>query len=224
MHVTAEQARHFAYVISECQKRDIKSIEPTQEAEEAWCDTIVKGTALRGDFFKECTPGYYNNEGKPSISAARNATYGFGSPAFIKILTEWRNANDLAGLDVKYNTKDNEEQPATNGTDTGEQPVTNGTGVGEHPITNGTNLAETPVQTETERQVETQEETQAAPQVEAQAPRKDGRTLIQQYSDLQAKHQAEMNDLLNKHRGEVERLLAKQNKVHAKKDSGVEGV
>lgn len=220
MHVTAEQARHFAYVISECQKRDIKSIEPTQEAEEAWCDTIVKGTALRGDFFKECTPGYYNNEGKPSMSAARNATYGFGSPAFIKILTEWRNANDLAGLDVKYNTKNSEEQPATSGTDAGEQPVTNGTDGGEHPITNGTNVAETSVQAEPEAQVETQ----AAPQVEAQAPRKYGRTLIQQYSDLQAKHQAEMNDLLNKHRGEVERLLAKQNKVHVKKDSGIEGI
>ncbi|EAT90979.2 hypothetical protein SNOG_01330 [Parastagonospora nodorum SN15] len=99
MHVTAEQARHFAYVISECQKRDIRTVEPTQEAEEAWCDTIVKGTAIRGDFFKECTPGYYNNEGKPSLSAARNATYGYGSPAFIKILTDWRNANDFAGLD-----------------------------------------------------------------------------------------------------------------------------
>jgi hypothetical protein len=210
MHVTAEQARHFAYVISECQKRDIKAIEPTQEAEEAWCDTIVQGTAIRGDFFKECTPGYYNNEGKPSMSAARNATYGFGSPAFIKILTEWRNANDLAGLDVKYNAKSDVA------------PVINGTDVGEHPNTNGTHVAETPVQPE--MKTETQPETQAASQVEAQAPKRDERTLIQQYSDLQAKHQAEMNDLMSKHRREVERLLAKQNKTHMKKDSGVEGI
>jgi hypothetical protein len=115
MHVTAEQARHFAYVISECKKRDIRTVEPTQEAEEEWCDVIVKGTAIRGDFFKECTPGYYNNEGKPSMIAARNATYGFGSPAFIKILTEWRKAGDLAGLDIKYNAKDG-EQPVVNGT------------------------------------------------------------------------------------------------------------
>ncbi|KAF1918054.1 hypothetical protein BDU57DRAFT_446546 [Ampelomyces quisqualis] len=110
MHITAEQARHFAYVISECQKRDIKSIEPTQEAEEAWCNTIIQGTAIRGDFFKECTPGYYNNEGKSSMRAARNGTYAHGSPAFIKILTEWRDANDLAGLDIKYNDKDREKQ------------------------------------------------------------------------------------------------------------------
>ena len=106
MHVTGAQAQHFAYVISECEKRGIKTFEPTQEAEEEWCDTIVKGTAIRANFFKECTPGYYNNEGKSSISAARNATYGYGSQAFIKILEAWREKGDLGGLDVKYFDKE----------------------------------------------------------------------------------------------------------------------
>jgi cation diffusion facilitator CzcD-associated flavoprotein CzcO len=184
MHVTAEQARHFAYVISECQKRDIRTVEPTQEAEEAWCDTIVKGTAIRGDFFKECTPGYYNNEGQPSMSAARNATYAYGSPAFIKILAEWRKADDFAGLDIKYNDKAGEQQPTANGVEG------------------------------TETSTPTQPEAEAVADVPAL--KVDGRTLVQQYSDLQAKHQAEMNDLLNKQRGEVERLL--------KKDSSVEEI
>jgi hypothetical protein len=192
MHVTAEQARHFAYVISECKKRDIRTVEPTQKAEEAWCDTIVKGTAIRGDFFKECTPGYYNNEGKASISAARNATYAYGSPAFIKILTDWRKANDLAGLDVQYSTKDGEQQSVTTSTHAGETTA--------------------------------QLETQAQMQAESQAPRVESRTLVQQYSDLQAKHQAEMNDMLNKHKGEIERLLKKESQGHAKKDSAVEGM
>ncbi|KAF9701859.1 hypothetical protein EKO04_000368 [Ascochyta lentis] len=102
MHITAEQARHFAYVVAECQKRGIQSLEPTQEAEEQWCDVIVKGTAIRGEFFKECTPGYYNNEGMPSATAARNATYGYGSQAFIKILEAWREKGDLEGLEAKY--------------------------------------------------------------------------------------------------------------------------
>ncbi|KAJ4378696.1 hypothetical protein N0V86_005567 [Didymella sp. IMI 355093] len=97
MHVTAEQARHFAYVISECNKRGIKTVQPTQQAEEEWCDIIVKGTAIRAEFFTECTPGYYNNEGKPSMSAARNATYGNGSQAFIKILEAWREKGIWAG-------------------------------------------------------------------------------------------------------------------------------
>jgi hypothetical protein len=180
MHVTAEQARHFAYVISECNKRGIRTVEPTQQAEQDWCDIIVKGTAVRGDFFSECTPGYYNNEGKPSLKAARNANYGFGSPAFIKILTDWREAGNFAGLDIRYNQKDDEP------------PVANG----NHDV----------------------------PDAEMRVRKRDEKTLVELYSDLQAKHQAEMNDLLSKHRGEVERLLKKQKLGHVKKDSGVEGI
>jgi hypothetical protein len=185
MHVTSEQARHFAYVISECNKRDIRTVEPTQQAEEEWCDIIVKGTAVRGDFFKECTPGYYNNEGQPSLKAARNANYGFGSPAFLKILTDWRKADDLAGLDIKYNPKD-----------------------GETPVVNGSHDTGMSTQPDTETRVRKDDE----------------KTLVELYSDLQAKHQAEMNDLLSKHRGEVERLLKKRKMGHAKKDSVVEGM
>jgi cyclohexanone monooxygenase len=112
MHITAVQAAHFAYVLSECKKRGINTFEPTQEAEEAWCDTIVKSTAIRADFFKECTPGYYNNEGMQSESAARNATYGYGSQAFMKILEAWREKGDLGGLELKY--FEQESQPSAN--------------------------------------------------------------------------------------------------------------
>ncbi|KNG51123.1 FAD/NAD(P)-binding domain-containing protein [Stemphylium lycopersici] len=101
MHVTNEQAIHYAYIISECKKRGIRTVEPTAEAELEWTDTIVKGTAVRGDFLAECTPGYYNNEGKASEVAKRNSTYGYGSPAFIKILKEWRAKDDLAGCELK---------------------------------------------------------------------------------------------------------------------------
>ncbi|KAH6642384.1 hypothetical protein C7974DRAFT_350905 [Boeremia exigua] len=102
MHVTAAQAAHFAYVISECARRGVRTVEPTQRAEEEWCDTIVKGASVRADFFGECTPGYYNNEGQPSAAAARNGTYAYGSQAFIKILEAWREKGDLEGLEVKY--------------------------------------------------------------------------------------------------------------------------
>lgn len=102
MHITAAQAAHFAYVISECKRRGIRTFEPTREAEEAWCETIVKGTAVRAEFFRECTPGYYNNEGRASARAARNATYGYGSQAFIRILEAWREEGGMAGLDVRF--------------------------------------------------------------------------------------------------------------------------
>jgi len=103
LHVTGEQAKHLAYVISEAMKRNVRTVEPTEKAEEEWINTIVKLAMLRADYLRECTPGYYNNEGTPSMSAAKNAAYGGGSPAFLKILTDWRESGKMEGLDLKYN-------------------------------------------------------------------------------------------------------------------------
>lgn len=100
-------------------------VEPTREAEEAWTDVIVKGTAMRGDFLRECTPGYYNNEGRSEEKEMRNATYGFGSPAFIKLLREWREAGDFAGLEMKYFDKEDREAADVDesGGEVGVQPM-----------------------------------------------------------------------------------------------------
>ncbi|KAK4947836.1 hypothetical protein LTR10_013344 [Elasticomyces elasticus] len=98
IHVTDEQARHFAYVISEAKKRDVKTFQPTQEAENSWVDTIVELSKLKDEFNRECTPGYYNNEGKPSMAAARNANYGAGPLKFFELMAQWRDKGDLAGL------------------------------------------------------------------------------------------------------------------------------
>jgi cation diffusion facilitator CzcD-associated flavoprotein CzcO len=106
IHITGEQANHIAYVISTCKKRGIKTIEPTAEAEKEWVDTIVAFGELRKEFSQECTPGYYNNEGKPSLVAARNGSYGGGALAFIEILDNWRAADDLSGLEVTKSSAD----------------------------------------------------------------------------------------------------------------------
>ena len=58
IHVTSEQAKHLAYVISTCINKDIRTVEPTEEAEAAWVKTIVDLVGLRAAFLKECTPGY----------------------------------------------------------------------------------------------------------------------------------------------------------------------
>ena len=102
IHITGEQANHLAYVVKTCRDRNIRTIEPTQEAEEAWVETILKMGALRAEFNKDCTPGYYNNEGKPSPVAARNASYGGGALSFIEILEKWRADDKLDGLEVVH--------------------------------------------------------------------------------------------------------------------------
>ena len=98
VHMLADQARHLAYILSECAARGVDTVEATEEAESAWTDTIVELAELRRAFLEECTPGYYNNEGQLSERAARAGSYGKGPIAFIRVLEQWRAAGDMAGL------------------------------------------------------------------------------------------------------------------------------
>jgi cyclohexanone monooxygenase len=95
------QAQHLSYIIKTCQDRQVRAIEPSEDAEAAWVQTIIDSALMRQKFQEECTPGYYNNEGKPSALAARNGPYGKGSIAFIQLITDWRQAGQLEGLELK---------------------------------------------------------------------------------------------------------------------------
>ena len=55
------------------------------------------GAALGGE---DCTPGYYNNEGKPNPLFAQAAPYGEGPIPFFRILQEWRSEGNLEGLEL----------------------------------------------------------------------------------------------------------------------------
>ncbi len=99
-HMLNEQSRHLSYIIKTAQDRQATVVEASREAEDDWVQTIVSTALMRQRFQEECTPGYYNNEGKPSPLAARNGSYGLGSIAFIQLLEEWRKADDLKGLEL----------------------------------------------------------------------------------------------------------------------------
>ena len=75
-------------------------IEATQEAEDAWVQTIVEMSQFNVKFLEACTPGYYNNEGRPAERSVRNGSYGGGSPGFIRVLEKWRSEGSMSGLDV----------------------------------------------------------------------------------------------------------------------------
>ncbi|KPI38134.1 Pentalenolactone D synthase [Cyphellophora attinorum] len=102
IHAASETATQLAYVVSECQSRGIKSIEPLAEAEEAWVNTIVDLATKRLQFLAECTPGYYNNEGEVNLLAARESGYGGGAPAFMKLMSEWRDDGSMKGMELKF--------------------------------------------------------------------------------------------------------------------------
>ncbi len=99
-HMLDELARHIAYLVTHAMDNAIETIDVTDAAEEQWVQTILeKGMdgAVLGDV--ECTPGYYNNEGKPGPHFAQGMPYGEGPVAFFKVLEEWREAGDFQGLE-----------------------------------------------------------------------------------------------------------------------------
>ncbi|MGF1454045.1 MAG: flavin-containing monooxygenase [Alphaproteobacteria bacterium] len=97
-HLLDEQSTHIAYIMEQAGARQLRALEVTPEAEEDWVQKIIDKAILRTQFFEECTPGYYNNEGKPSERSGQDSFYGGGSIEYFAILEAWRQAGDLAGL------------------------------------------------------------------------------------------------------------------------------
>jgi hypothetical protein len=95
-----EQSRHLAYLLDEARRREVTVIEASAEAEAEWVRTIETLARNNLAFLEACTPGYYNNEGRPAERSVRNSSFGAGPVAFVKVLADWRAAGDLAGLEL----------------------------------------------------------------------------------------------------------------------------
>ena len=70
-----EQAKHLAYIVRRGLDEGAVSIEVTAQAEQAWIDHCIEKARQIGDFFENCTPGYYNNEGKPGERTAQDGLW-----------------------------------------------------------------------------------------------------------------------------------------------------
>lgn len=99
-HSLAEQADQIGYIVSETKSRQARTFEPSAEAEAAWVQTIIEKAVMRQQFLEECTPGYYNNEGKPGDRAAQNNSYGEGPNPYFRILKAWREDGGMPGLEL----------------------------------------------------------------------------------------------------------------------------
>jgi cyclohexanone monooxygenase len=97
-HGLGEGGKHFAYLVAYCEERDVRSFEPSEDAERAWVDR-VHSIVYRSKYDLDCTPGYYNNDGKPTEGAGINAFYP-GPHKFIPMMERWRDQDDLAGMDL----------------------------------------------------------------------------------------------------------------------------
>ncbi len=99
-HMISEQAEHVAHIVAETLRQDVRTIEATEAAENAWVETILVAGEARRRLLEGCTPGYYTNEGRPSQAAERSASYGAGPMAFVQVLRDWRAAGIFEGLEL----------------------------------------------------------------------------------------------------------------------------
>ena len=96
-----EQAMHISYMISEVRDQGGSVIEATDEGEQMWVDEMLDKSKLGERFRAECTPGYYNNEGKAgNPDGFFTTSYGAGPIRFHRILSEWRNDGRLEGAEI----------------------------------------------------------------------------------------------------------------------------
>jgi cyclohexanone monooxygenase len=96
-----EQSQHIAYIIGQARERGARHLEPSAEAEAGWLQTLQGSARSNQQFGTECTPGYYNNEGKPGEGPGWfGGNYGGTAHEFFSILRGWREQGGLEGLEL----------------------------------------------------------------------------------------------------------------------------
>ena len=103
-HMLDEQSRHVADVIREAELCQARTVEPTAEAEAEWVQTIKDTPLQNAKFYRECTPGYYNGEGKQGSLGFYSNLYGGGALAFYDLMRKWREKG-MEGLEFGQKDK-----------------------------------------------------------------------------------------------------------------------
>jgi cyclohexanone monooxygenase len=70
-------------------------VESSQQAQDEWVRIIRETSIIDRNFWRECTPGYYNNEGEEVLRSHLGEPYGPGFYAFGRLLQEWRDQGDI---------------------------------------------------------------------------------------------------------------------------------
>ena len=98
-HLLEEQAQHLTHIVDAARSAGWQRVEATEAGADAWVEQCVAKARDTGDFFENCTPGYYNNEGKVSARSAQDGFYGGGSIEFFAILDAWRKTGRFEGME-----------------------------------------------------------------------------------------------------------------------------
>ncbi|MBK9177983.1 MAG: NAD(P)/FAD-dependent oxidoreductase [Acidimicrobiales bacterium] len=101
-HNLTEAGTTIASVVAHALEVGADEVEVTEAAEQAWIGLLESsGQSFLGN--PDCTPGYYNNEGKPLGRRERlNASgYPLGPVAYFHYIDGWRRSGDFEGLEFR---------------------------------------------------------------------------------------------------------------------------
>ncbi len=82
------QAEHFAALVKRCLDQGV-DFEATEQAEQDWLAVLADKAQKDITFLRECTPGYYNNEGKDQRDSIWLSNYGGGPFEYMDVLRDW---------------------------------------------------------------------------------------------------------------------------------------
>jgi len=101
-HNFIETGTTIAMIVKHALDHGYSEVEVTQEAEDAWIELLLSGTGFGIIGSPDCTPGYYNNEGRPA-GPGRELFVGYpmGAMAYFQYLDAWRTKGDFDGLEFR---------------------------------------------------------------------------------------------------------------------------
>jgi cation diffusion facilitator CzcD-associated flavoprotein CzcO len=98
-HNLTDTGRTIATVVAHALETGATTVEPTAAAEEAWVSLVESSPqSFLGN--PDCTPGYYNNEGRPFGRREKLNVGGYpqGPVAFFDYIDGWRRSGEFEGL------------------------------------------------------------------------------------------------------------------------------
>ncbi|WP_432825662.1 flavin-containing monooxygenase [Dactylosporangium sp. CA-092794] len=101
-HNLIEAGTTAAAVIAHAHAIGAVQVEPTAAAQAAWIDRLLDPTTSM-IYSADCTPGYYNNEGRPlgRRELLNGSRYPDGSAEYFLYIEEWRNTGRYEGLEFR---------------------------------------------------------------------------------------------------------------------------
>ncbi len=101
-HNLVEAGTTIATVVAHALKTESVAVEVTEAAEQAWLQLFAGNTlSLLGA--ADCTPGYYNNEGRPigPHETLNTSRYPEGPVAYFQFIDGWRRTGTFEGLEFR---------------------------------------------------------------------------------------------------------------------------